>query len=68
MIDDYLFLPQLFYHPIDSDSIFDYIPKEIMPTEIGGTGKSLKLLSGEYKTYYRYCFIINYVICMEKIF
>lgn len=41
------FLFQLFYHSVDSDTIFDHIPKEIMPTEIGGSGKSSKLVDGK---------------------
>jgi len=37
---------QLHYHSIDSETIFDYIPKEIMPNEIGGFEKSVKDVNG----------------------
>jgi len=33
---------KLHYHSINSESIFDFIPKDIMPVEIGGTGQCLK--------------------------
>jgi len=37
----------LYYHSAaDSETIFDYIPKEIMPIEIGGSGQTLQNLSG----------------------
>lgn len=39
-------LPQLFYHAVDSETIFDYIPREIMPVELGGSEKSLKIIDG----------------------
>lgn len=41
----------MFYHSVDSDTIFDHIPKEIMPTEIGGSGKSSKIVYGEQTVY-----------------
>lgn len=38
---------QLYYHSAaDSETIFDYIPKEIMPIEIGGSGQTLQNLNG----------------------
>lgn len=38
---------QLFYHSVDSETIFDHIPREIMPIEFGGSGKSSKIVDGE---------------------
>ncbi|XP_060865337.1 alpha-tocopherol transfer protein-like [Metopolophium dirhodum] len=39
---------KLYYHSAaDSETIFDYIPKEIMPIEIGGSGQTLQNLSDD---------------------
>jgi len=40
---------QLHYHSVDSETIFDYIPKEILPNEIGGFEKSVKDINGGYQ-------------------
>ncbi|XP_025421471.1 alpha-tocopherol transfer protein-like [Sipha flava] len=33
---------KLFYHSVNSETIFEHVPKEIMPIEFGGSGKSIK--------------------------
>ncbi|XP_050439739.1 alpha-tocopherol transfer protein-like [Adelges cooleyi] len=38
---------KLFYHSAGSETIFDSIPKEILPSEIGGTGKSRTIYRDE---------------------
>lgn len=37
---------QLFYHSVNSETIFEHVPKEIMPIEFGGSGKSIKDING----------------------
>lgn len=43
-----MYLLQLFYHSVDSETIFDHIPREVMPIEIGGSEKSLKIINGKF--------------------
>ncbi|XP_050544851.1 alpha-tocopherol transfer protein-like [Daktulosphaira vitifoliae] len=36
-----------FYHVVGSEDIFKYIPRNIMPSDVGGTGKSIAIISDE---------------------
>lgn len=43
-----LFLLQLHFHAQGSDTLFDYIPREVVPVEFGGKGTSIFDIKGKY--------------------
>ncbi|VVC29338.1 Cellular retinaldehyde binding/alpha-tocopherol transport,CRAL-TRIO lipid binding domain,CRAL/TRIO, N- [Cinara cedri] len=36
---------KFFYHQVNSEKIYDYVPKNMMPSDVGGNGKSLQELT-----------------------
>lgn len=45
-----LVCPQIHVHPVGSDSLYQYVPREILPEEYGGSAGPVKEIKGDLYT------------------